>query len=139
MIAPAAPPTAAPMIAPRAVEPVCLPTTPPTTAPLAAPMVDASGPFAVAKQDFVVITSLQRNGRHHFPRSIMRIRSLLASAVAAVALAACHRPNADEHISHMSGGDVAAPNAAAAGRGNPALPPSNNAAKARLAASPRHG
>jgi carboxymethylenebutenolidase len=69
----------------------------------------------------------------------MRIRSLLASAVAAVALAACHRPNADEHISHMSGGDVAAPNAAAAGRGNPALPPSNNAAKARLAASPRHG
>jgi carboxymethylenebutenolidase len=69
----------------------------------------------------------------------MRIRVLLAGAVAAISLAACHRPNTDEHMSHMSAGDIAVPNAMAAGQGNLALPPSNNAAKARLAASPRHG
>src|SRR5919107_5424686 len=70
----------------------------------------------------------------------MRIRAMLASSVAVVALAACHRPNAgDEHMSHMSAGDVAAPNAAAgAAQGSPDLPPSNNAAAARLTASPRH-
>jgi carboxymethylenebutenolidase len=57
-----------------------------------------------------------------------------------MAIAACHnRANTDEHMSHMSAGDVAAPNAAATtAQGNPALPPSNNAAAARLAASPRH-
>jgi carboxymethylenebutenolidase len=57
-----------------------------------------------------------------------------------MAIAACHnRPNADEHMSHMSAGDMAAPNAAAsASQGNPALPPSANTAAARLAASPRH-
>ena len=69
----------------------------------------------------------------------MRIRALLASSVVAIALAACHRPNSDEHITHMSAGDVAAPNAAAGGQGNLTLPPSNNAAPARLSASPRHG
>ena len=70
----------------------------------------------------------------------MRFRALFACSVATVAVAACHnRANSDEHLSHMSAGDVAAPNAAAgATQGNPALPPSNNAAAARLAASPRH-
>ena len=70
----------------------------------------------------------------------MRFRALFACSVATVAIAACHnRANTDEHMSHMSAGDVAAPNAAAsATQGNPALPPSNNAAAARLAASPRH-
>jgi carboxymethylenebutenolidase len=43
-------------------------------------------------------------------------------------------------MSHMSAGDVAAPAAGGAvGQGNTALPPSNNHAAARLAASPRHG
>jgi carboxymethylenebutenolidase len=57
-----------------------------------------------------------------------------------MAIAACHnRPNADEHMSHMSAGDMAAPNAAAsASQGNPALPPRANPAAARRAASPRH-
>jgi len=68
----------------------------------------------------------------------MRLRAILASAAALVAVAACHRPNADEHISHMSAGDMASPAVTPAGQGNPALPASNNAAAARLAASPRH-
>ena len=69
----------------------------------------------------------------------MRIRAFVASSVAIVTLAACHRTNVDEHMNHMSVGDVAAPNAAAsASQGSAALPPSNNAAAARLAASPRH-
>lgn len=70
----------------------------------------------------------------------MGIRSLLACSLTAFALAACHRPNADEHMSHMSPADMAVPNGTAiAAQGNQALPPSNNAAKARLEASPRHG
>jgi carboxymethylenebutenolidase len=68
----------------------------------------------------------------------MRLRAILASAAALVAVAACHRPNADEHISHMSAGDMASPAVTPAGQGNAALPASNNAAAARLAASPRH-
>jgi carboxymethylenebutenolidase len=70
-------------------------------------------------------------------------RALVISAAAALPLlAACHRQasSTDEHIAHMSPGDVAAP-AGSASR-NPtsdALPPSNTAAAARLAASPRHG
>jgi carboxymethylenebutenolidase len=69
----------------------------------------------------------------------MKIRNLLASSIAVVAFTACHRSNVDEHMSHMSAGDVAAPNAAAsASQGSAALPPSNNTAAARLAASPRH-
>ena len=69
----------------------------------------------------------------------MSVRRLLSCSFAAVALAACHRPSTDEHLSHMSAGDVAVPNAAArAAQGNLTLPPSNNAAAARLAASPRH-
>jgi carboxymethylenebutenolidase len=69
----------------------------------------------------------------------MRIRRLLACSVAAISLAACHRPNADEHVSHMNTGDMASPSVAPSGQDNRALPPSNNAAPARLAASPRHG
>ena len=62
----------------------------------------------------------------------MGIRSLLAYSLTAFALAACHRPNADEHMSHMSAADMAVPSGAAmAAQGNQALPPSNNAAKAR--------
>src|SRR5690242_11363818 len=69
----------------------------------------------------------------------MRLHVLLTSSFAAVSLAACHRPNADEHMSHMGAGDMALPSVAPAGQGNQALPPSNNAAPARLSASPRHG
>ena len=69
----------------------------------------------------------------------MRVRALIAGSFTMVAFVGCHRPNAaDEHMAHMSAGDVAAPIAAAGDQGNPALPPSNNEAKARLAASPRH-
>ena len=70
----------------------------------------------------------------------MRFRALFACSLAIMAIAACHnRANTDEHMSHMSAGDVAAPNATASNvQGNPALPPSNNGAAARLAASPRH-
>jgi carboxymethylenebutenolidase len=39
----------------------------------------------------------------------------------------------------MSAADMAVPNGAPASQGNPALPPSNNSAPARLSASPRHG
>ena len=69
----------------------------------------------------------------------MPIRRLLACSVAVTALAACHKPNVDDHMAHMSAGDVTAPSSATAGIGNPNLPPSNNEAKARLEASPRHG
>ena len=69
----------------------------------------------------------------------MGARSLLASVLAALSLAACHKPNVDDHMGHMNPADTAAPNATQAGLGNLALPPSNNAAKARLEASPRHG
>jgi carboxymethylenebutenolidase len=69
----------------------------------------------------------------------MRFRDAVASVAALTAFAACHRPNADEHMAHMGAADMAAPAAGTAGQGNAALPPSNNAASARLAASPRHG
>lgn len=70
----------------------------------------------------------------------MRMRSLVACTLALVSFAACHRPNTDEHLSHMSAADMGSPNAMpAVSQGNPALPPSNNEAPARLAASPRHG
>jgi len=65
-------------------------------------------------------------------------------------LAACtlqHTPRpaplADDHMSHMSTAELAAPVAGAASgsarQGSPGLPPSNGSAPARLAASPRHG
>ena len=57
-----------------------------------------------------------------------------------ISLAACHRQarTTDDHLTHMAAGDLAAPTAAARVANGDALPPSNNAAKARLAASPRH-
>ena len=66
---------------------------------------------------------------------------VFAVACAALTLAACHRqPPMDEHIAHMSAGDLAATSvAASSNQGNPALPPSANQAAARLAASNRHG
>jgi carboxymethylenebutenolidase len=66
-------------------------------------------------------------------------RVLMASCVVAGILTACHRPPvADEHMAHMSAGDVAVPVAAGGGQGTMTLPPSNNHAAARIAASPRH-
>ena len=64
-----------------------------------------------------------------------------ASCAAAVLLSASARKPAptDEHLMHMAPGDVAAPMAhPSATLGSPGLPPSNNEAPARLAASPRH-
>ena len=70
----------------------------------------------------------------------MSIRSSLAISVVAMCVAACHRaPSVDEHMGHMNAADQASPNVSQANQGNLALPPSNNAAKARLEASPRHG
>jgi len=67
------------------------------------------------------------------------LRVLLAGCVAAGLLTACQRQSADEHMSHMSSGDVAVPAASnGTNQGNTALPASNNQAAARLAASPRH-
>lgn len=68
-------------------------------------------------------------------------RVLIGSCLAAGVLSACHRqPAGDDHMSHMSAADRAAPAASAAGanQGSEALPPSNNHAAARIAASPRH-
>jgi carboxymethylenebutenolidase len=72
------------------------------------------------------------------------MRSLAAGSMtlmALVVLAACHRQAAsDEHMAHMNGADLAAPAGSfASAQSNSALPPSNNAAKARLGSSPRHG
>lgn len=47
----------------------------------------------------------------------------------------------DDHMSHMSSADMAAPMRAGSSadyQGSPGLPPSNNSAEARLKASPRH-
>jgi len=68
------------------------------------------------------------------------MRVFMAGCAAVGALTACHRqPAVDEHMSHMSAADRAAPPMAnAGGQGNSALPPSNVHAPARIAASPRH-
>jgi carboxymethylenebutenolidase len=60
--------------------------------------------------------------------------------VAAVAVTACQRkPSSDEHMSHVSAGDVAVPaSGVSAGQGAPNFPASDIHAAARLAASPRH-
>jgi carboxymethylenebutenolidase len=75
--------------------------------------------------------------------SILRAVATAAPAFAGVTLllAACRRPApADEHSAHMSAADRAAPTASASGTtGTAGLPPSNGAAAARLASSPRHG
>lgn len=69
-------------------------------------------------------------------------------ATGALLLAACTpQPSAhpgpivDDHSAHMRAADLAAPVAGSASfqQGNPSFPASNNAAAARLAASPRHG
>jgi carboxymethylenebutenolidase len=75
-----------------------------------------------------------------------RSSRLFVSAVATAALvSACHRPQpaaSDDHMAHMSAGDVAGPalasGAAGVSQGDPKLPPSDVAAPARLKASPRH-
>jgi carboxymethylenebutenolidase len=70
----------------------------------------------------------------------MSIRSPFALSVIMMCVAGCHRaPSVDEHTGHMSAADQASPSVGQASQGNLALPPSNNAAKARLEASPRHG
>ena len=68
------------------------------------------------------------------------LRNAVATCAVAGVLCACHRqPPADEHMAHMSAGDIAPPMAGmSANQGDPKLPPSNLQAPARLAASPRH-
>jgi len=72
------------------------------------------------------------------------LRTVTAPAFAGVmVLGACHHAaSVDDHMAHMSAADMAAPRPSAAAHGAQGiagLPPSNNAAAARLAASPRHG
>ena len=68
------------------------------------------------------------------------IRTALAASAMLAALSACRRqPPADEHMAHMSAGDLAPPPVGVStNQGNPKLPPSNLQAPARLSASPRH-
>lgn len=70
----------------------------------------------------------------------MRSQAACVACTTFLALSACNRQAAtDEHMGHMSSADLAAPAGTfAASQSNSALPPSNNAAKARLASSPRH-
>ena len=71
-----------------------------------------------------------------------RYLSCVLVVVVAAVLAACHRQanTTDEHLGHMSAGDVVTPaQSPARASTSEALPPSNRAAAARLAASPRHG
>jgi carboxymethylenebutenolidase len=65
---------------------------------------------------------------------------ILAGSIAVASLAACQRQKpADEHMDHMSPGDVALPAVAASNQqGDLSLPPSAKTAAARLAATPRH-
>jgi carboxymethylenebutenolidase len=65
----------------------------------------------------------------------MNVRMVLAGAAAAAAISATPAFTQDEHGGH----DVRAPQAPAPGLRNPGLPPDNEAVKAQLAASPRHG
>src|SRR4051812_24669534 len=69
-----------------------------------------------------------------------RTLSLSAAAFAVAATSACHRqPAMDEHMGHMSAGDMSAPQVAAGqSQGTAGLPPSANSAPARLKASNRH-
>lgn len=66
---------------------------------------------------------------------------VFAAACALVSLAACHRqPPMDEHMAHMSAGDLALPAVAASNQqGDITLPASSMHSAARLASSPRHG
>jgi carboxymethylenebutenolidase len=64
----------------------------------------------------------------------------MAITLTAGLLAACHRQPADEHLTHMSPGDLAPQTASARpGQGVVGLPPSGARAMERLNASPRHG
>ena len=72
---------------------------------------------------------------------MISLRIVAGACVVAGLVTACHRqPPMDEHMSHMSPGDLAAPpkTAAGAAQGDMSLPPSNNTAPARLKASSRH-
>src|SRR5262245_25381162 len=70
------------------------------------------------------------------------LRSVTGTCALAGLVVACHRQMPmDEHTAHMSMADRAAPMTAgsvSASQGAANLPPSNNAAPARLKASPRH-
>jgi carboxymethylenebutenolidase len=67
-------------------------------------------------------------------------RIFSAACVTAAFLLACQRQPADEHLDHMSPGDVAALSAApSTDQGKMDLPASDQHAAARLNASPRHG
>src|SRR5207237_3161556 len=70
--------------------------------------------------------------------SMRSIRPVVSSCAALLVFAACHRAGTDEHMAHMSPGDMAAPSNGSRAAQSAALPPSNNAAKARRAATPRH-
>jgi carboxymethylenebutenolidase len=72
--------------------------------------------------------------------SMISPRHLAGACLAASLLSACHRQMPmDDHMAHMSAGDLAAPaNAASTAQGDMSIPPSNNTAPARLKASPRH-
>jgi carboxymethylenebutenolidase len=66
-------------------------------------------------------------------------RTVSIGASALLFAAACkHAQPADEHMAHMSAGDIAGQTSSAAGQGAANLPASNNNAAARLSASPRH-
>jgi carboxymethylenebutenolidase len=68
------------------------------------------------------------------------LRPLIGACIAAGLLAACHRQPTDEHLTHMSPGDLAPQTASArTGQGVAGLPPSGAQAMTRLSASPRHG
>jgi carboxymethylenebutenolidase len=66
---------------------------------------------------------------------------ILAGSIAIASLAACQRQQpVDEHMAHMSPGDVALPTASPSNQqGDLSLPASARTVAARLAASPRHG
>ncbi|MEP6491914.1 MAG: dienelactone hydrolase family protein [bacterium] len=70
-------------------------------------------------------------------------RFLVGALAIAGVVSACHKPAPqDEHMAHMSAGDLAGPalasGLAGASQGDLKLPPSDVAAPARLKASPRH-
>jgi carboxymethylenebutenolidase len=69
-----------------------------------------------------------------------RALSITTAVVGIAAAAACHRqPAMDEHMGHMSPSDIAgSPGGAPRSQGPAGLPPSNDAAAARLKASNRH-
>jgi len=68
------------------------------------------------------------------------LRIVAGSCLIAGAVSACHRQQPiDEHMAHMSAGDLAAGAlVATTSQGTAGLPPSANSAPARLKASPRH-